>query len=267
MRAHVGDVWLWLCRAACPGPGVHVWRRGLSPPTPNPSLCVVKETESGEARAALTIKGVSGLQSSEFRVVHLSQDVRHRAPALPRERALAAERRQRRHVGRSDCEGATLQLHRDNRAPVAARPHSRSGRRARAGGFGPPCAASDGHALRKPLGSQAQLPVAARSKASKLADGARRTRASLVFRGRLERRGRRGHSRRGRRPEGTAGWVGGTVGGAGGGGEGVVARGEKKDAMPGVAFAAAAAPRRRFCRALASPLTFSSSGLPAISHG
>ena len=61
--------------------------------------------------------------------------------------------------------------------------------------------------------------------------------------------------------------MGGRVGGAGGGGEGVVARGEKKDAMPGVAFAAAAAPRRRFCRALASPLTFSSSGLPAISHG
>lgn len=163
---HVGDVWLWLCRAACPGPGVHVWRRGLSPPTPNPSLCVVKETESGEARAALTIKGVSGLQSSEFRVVHLSQDVRHRAPALPRERgprrrATAAAAR------RSQCEGARLQLHRDSRAPVAARPHSRSGRRARAGGFGPPCAASDGHALRKPLGSQAQLPVAARSKASK----------------------------------------------------------------------------------------------------
>jgi len=115
VRAHVGDVWLWLCRAACPGPGVHVWRRGLSPPTPNPSLCVVKETESGEARAALTIKGVSGLQSSEFRVVHLSQDVRHRAPALPRERALAAERRQRRHVGRSvrapDCNSiATVEL-------------------------------------------------------------------------------------------------------------------------------------------------------------
>ena len=266
MRAHVGDVWLWLCRAACPGPGVHVWRRGLSPPTPNPSLCVVKETESGEARAALTIKGVSGLQS--FRVQSSSFEPRRATPSAgaatregPRRRATAAAAR------RSQCEGARLQLHRDNRAPVAARPHSRSGRRARAGGFGPPCAASDGHALRKPLGSQAQLPVAARSKASKLADGARRTRASLVFRGRLERRGRRGHSRRGRRPEGTAGWVGGTVGGAGGGGEGVVARGEKKDAMPGVAFAAAAAPRRRFCRALASPLTFSSSGLPAISHG
>jgi hypothetical protein len=45
----------WLCRAARPCPGVHVWRRGLSPSTPNPSLCVVKETESGEARAALTI--------------------------------------------------------------------------------------------------------------------------------------------------------------------------------------------------------------------
>ena len=48
----------WLCRAARPCPGVHVWRRGLSPstPNPNPSLCVVKETESGEARAALTIR-------------------------------------------------------------------------------------------------------------------------------------------------------------------------------------------------------------------
>ena len=266
MRAHVGDVWLWLCRAACPGPGVHVWRRGLSPPTPNPSLCVVKETESGEARAALTIKGVSGLQSSEFRVVHLSQDVRHRAPALPRERALAAERRQRRHVGRSvrapDCNSIAI-------IELLSQPgltHARAD--------APEPEASDRRAP-PPMGTHCAsrwaarptLPVAARSKASKLADGARRTRASLVFRGRLERRGRRGHSRRGRRPEGTAGWVGGTVGGAGGGGEGVVARGEKKDAMPGVAFAAAAAPRRRFCRALASPLTFSSSGLPAISHG
>ena len=166
MRAHVGDVWLWLCRAACPGPGVHVWRRGLSPPTPNPSLCVVKETESGEARAALTIKGVSGLQS--FRVQSSSFEPRRATPSAgaatregPRRRATAAAAR------RSQCEGARLQLHRDSRAPVAARPHSRSGRRARAGGFGPPCAASDGHALRKPLGSQAQLPVAARSKASK----------------------------------------------------------------------------------------------------
>ena len=166
MRAHVGDVWLWLCRAACPGPGVHVWRPGLSPPTPNPSLCVVKETESGEARAALTIKGVSGLQS--FRVQSSSFEPRRATPSAgaatregPRRRATAAAAR------RSQCEGARLQLHRDNRAPVAARPHSRSGRRARAGGFGPPCAASDGHALRKPLGSQAQLPVAARSKASK----------------------------------------------------------------------------------------------------
>ena len=156
----------WLCRAARPGPGVHVWRRGLSPPTPNPSLCVVKETESGEARAALTIKGVSGLQS--FRVQSSSFEPRRATPSAgaatregPRRRATAAAAR------RSQCEGARLQLHRDNRAPVAARPHSRSGRRARAGGFGPPCAASDGHALRKPLGSQAQLPVAARSKASK----------------------------------------------------------------------------------------------------
>ena len=166
MRAHVGDVWLWLCRAACPGPGVHVWRRGLSPPTPNPSLCVVKETESGEARAALTIKGVSGLQS--FRVQSSSFEPRRATPSAgaatregPRRRATAAAAR------RSQREGARLQLHRDSRAPVAARPDSRSGRRARAGGFGPPCAASDGHALRKPLGSQAQLPVAARSKASK----------------------------------------------------------------------------------------------------
>ena len=163
---YAGDVWLWLCRAARPGPGVHVWRRGLSPPTPNPSLCVVKETESGEARAALTIKGVSGLQS--FRVQSSSFEPRRATPSAgaatregPRRRATAAAAR------RSQCEGARLQLHRDNRAPVAARPHSRSGRRARAGGFGPPCAASDGHALRKPLGSQAQLPVAARSKASK----------------------------------------------------------------------------------------------------
>ena len=39
---------LWLCRAARPSPGVHMWRRGLSPPTPSPSLSVVKEHNLGK---------------------------------------------------------------------------------------------------------------------------------------------------------------------------------------------------------------------------
>ena len=65
------------------------------------------------------------------------------------------------------------------------------------------------------------------------ADAARRViigvRASLVARERLGRRGRRGHSRRGQRPKRLR------VEGSCSGGEGVVARGKKKHAMPGVA--------------------------------
>ena len=42
----------WLCRAARPGPGVHVWRRGLSPSTPNPSLCVKRNRIWGSPRSS-----------------------------------------------------------------------------------------------------------------------------------------------------------------------------------------------------------------------
>ena len=94
------------------------------------------------------------------------------------------------------------------------------------------------------------------------ADAARRiigVHASFVARERLGRRGRRGHSLRGRRPERLR------VEGNGSGGEGVVARGKKKHAMPGVASSVRLRPHAfRLCRALPSPLIFSSSGLPDL---
>jgi len=94
------------------------------------------------------------------------------------------------------------------------------------------------------------------------ADAARRiigVYASFVAREWLGRRGRPGHSLRARRPERLR------VEGNGSGGEGMVARGKKKHAMPCIASLLRLRPHAfRFCRALPSPLIFSSSGLPDL---
>ena len=70
----------------------------------------------------------------------------------------ASRRLQQHELSRCDTErrcrarGPSPQIEGSNGTSVA-QPASRSGRRAKAGGFGPPCAASDAHAPRKPLGS------------------------------------------------------------------------------------------------------------------